>query len=378
MCASLSINTRASDKSAVGAPYRAGRREPLPEDQFLEAIASERRRSERSGRSFLLALVRLDGARWKEGDGSASSALCYSLCSAVRATDTVGWFREKRDIGVMFTELKEPATGRPQQEIDARLKQALCATFPAATTDIRITYHLFPEGERNSGPVDPVLYPEPARDRRASGRGLKRCMDIVGSLLALVVLSPLLLLIALVVKLTSEGPVWHRQTRVGKGGRVFTFLKFRTMIHKSSHRLHQDYVTRMIAGEDVSQVHEAEGKIYKIVDDPRVTPIGKILRRSSLDELPQFLNVLRGDMSLVGPRPPVDYEFECYSPWHRRRVLEVTPGLTGLWQVYGRSRTSFDEMVRLDLQYARDWSIWLDMKILARTPMAMLSGTGAH
>jgi lipopolysaccharide/colanic/teichoic acid biosynthesis glycosyltransferase len=134
----------------------------------------------------------------------------------------------------------------------------------------------------------------------------------------------------------------------------------------------------MIAGQNVAQAHGTEATIYKIVNDPRVTPIGRVLRRSSLDELPQFFNVLKGDMSLVGPRPPLPYEFERYSAWHRRRVLEVKPGLTGLWQVYGRSRTNFDEMVRLDLQYARQWSLWLDLKILLKTPVVVIFGTGAY
>jgi lipopolysaccharide/colanic/teichoic acid biosynthesis glycosyltransferase len=134
----------------------------------------------------------------------------------------------------------------------------------------------------------------------------------------------------------------------------------------------------MIAGQDV-KTHGSEGAgVYKIVNDPRVTPTGRFLRRSSLDELPQFFNVLKGDMSLVGPRPPLPYEFERYSSWHRRRVLEVKPGLTGLWQVYGRSRTNFDEMVRLDLQYASQWSLWLDLKILLKTPIAVAFGGGGY
>lgn len=126
------------------------------------------------------------------------------------------------------------------------------------------------------------------------------------------------------------------------------------------------------------QGHEDGAAVYKLVNDPRVTPIGKILRRNSLDELPQFFNVLRGDMSLVGPRPPLPYEFACYRGWHRRRILEVKPGLTGLWQVYGRCRTTFDEMVRLDLRYARQWSLWLDLKILLRTPVTVVLRTGAY
>lgn len=136
---------------------------------------------------------------------------------------------------------------------------------------------------------------------------------------------------------------------------------------------HQDYVQAFIANKGAPR-----NGVYKLTHDTRVTSLGRILRKTSLDELPQFWNVLRGEMSLVGPRPPLPYEFEKYAPWHRRRVLEAKPGMTGLWQVSGRSRTSFNEMVRLDLRYARHKSFWLDLKILLRTPQAVLSGKGAY
>jgi lipopolysaccharide/colanic/teichoic acid biosynthesis glycosyltransferase len=166
---------------------------------------------------------------------------------------------------------------------------------------------------------------------------------------------------------------------VGQYGEVFTFYKFRTMVVSSDSSLHKDYVKRFIAGKAPAKIQgENPSGVYKIVDDPRVTRIGKYLRRGSLDELPQLFNVLKGDMSLVGPRPPVPYECDLYDLWHRRRVLEAKPGMTGLWQVMGRSRTKFDDMVRLDLRYARSWSLWLDMKILWKTPRAVLTGEGAY
>jgi lipopolysaccharide/colanic/teichoic acid biosynthesis glycosyltransferase len=143
--------------------------------------------------------------------------------------------------------------------------------------------------------------------------------------------------------------------------------------------IHQEYVRKFIAGK--ADGTEGKGKknvTYKITNDPRVTWIGKIMRRTSLDEIPQFWNVLRGDMSLVGPRPPIPYEIEVYDIWHRRRLLESRPGITGLWQVHGRSKTTFDEMVRLDLQYSRMWSPMLDVKILLQTPRAVFSGDGAY
>ena len=204
-------------------------------------------------------------------------------------------------------------------------------------------------------------------------------MDVAGSSVALLILSPILLAIAVAIKLSSPGSILFRQKRVGQFGVRFTFLKFRSMFSANDSRIHMDYVTRFIAGGVNPGAPETNGKgIYKITEDPRLTYIGRFLRKTSLDELPQFLNVLKGEMSLVGPRPPIPYELEVYDIWHRRRVLEVKPGITGLWQVNGRSRLRFDDMVRLDLQYARAWSPWLDIKILLRTPRAVLSGEGAY
>ena len=143
-------------------------------------------------------------------------------------------------------------------------------------------------------------------------------------------------------------------------------------------KIHQEFVQQFIAGAQSGTNPEATSTVYKITNDPRVTTIGAILRKASLDELPQFWNVLRGEMSLVGPRPPLPYEFKIYEIWHRRRVLELRPGITGLWQVSGRSRMRFEEMVRLDLRYHQKWSLWLDLKILAATPKAVLTGDGAY
>ena len=206
----------------------------------------------------------------------------------------------------------------------------------------------------------------------------KRALDIVGSLVALFVLLPLWLLIAAAVKLTSPGPLFFRQKRLGQYGKSFTFLKFRSMSVGADQTVHKAYIEEFMS----AQVHGADdgatGTVYKLTNDRRVTPVGKILRRTSLDELPQFLNCLMGQMSLVGPRPPIPYEFNNYQWWHRRRLLAVKPGITGLWQVRGRSRVKFNEMVRMDLEYARTWSLWLDIKILLQTPRAVVMGEGAY
>jgi lipopolysaccharide/colanic/teichoic acid biosynthesis glycosyltransferase len=203
---------------------------------------------------------------------------------------------------------------------------------------------------------------------------LKRALDIVGSVSLLTVLAPLLLFIAAAVKLTSRGPVLFRQERIGLGMKPFRMLKFRTMRPDSGHAVHQAYVTQFING---GQESSAAPGVFKLTNDTRITPIGHILRKTSLDELPQLWNVVVGEMSLVGPRPPIKYEVDQYKGWHLRRVLDAKPGLTGLWQVTGRSRTTFDEMVRLDLRYARTCSLWTDLKILLATPRAVIAGKGA-
>jgi lipopolysaccharide/colanic/teichoic acid biosynthesis glycosyltransferase len=186
------------------------------------------------------------------------------------------------------------------------------------------------------------------------------------------------LITALAIKASSKGPVFYKQQRVGKHGKRFTFLKFRSMLVDNDPSIHKEYVTKLIAGQAERNPSNGNGDaVYKLTNDERVTGVGAFLRRTSLDELPQFLNVLRGDMSLVGPRPPIPYELAAYQTWHRRRVLQVKPGMTGLWQVQGRCRIGFDDMVRLDLRYARDCSPWLDLKILLRTPKAVIAGEGA-
>ena len=194
---------------------------------------------------------------------------------------------------------------------------------------------------------------------------LKRAMDMVLAGLTLVILSPVLLAVAVAVKLDSHGPVLYFSERIGKKGRVFRCIKFRTMVRDAEKRR-----------ADVMHMNERDGVLFKIADDPRITRLGRFLRRYSLDELPQFLNVLRGDMSIVGPRPPLASEVREYKPSHLRR-LDVMPGITGLWQVQARQDPSFDNYISLDVAYVDNWSIWLDLQILARTIGVVLAGTGS-
>jgi lipopolysaccharide/colanic/teichoic acid biosynthesis glycosyltransferase len=235
--------------------------------------------------------------------------------------------------------------------------------------------------EVHSASSQTVTTARPANGRAEQARSvvrdvLKRLLDIAGSAALLALLSPVFLVIAALIKVSSKGPVLFRQPRVGQCGRRFTMFKFRTMHVNADEAVHQQYVARFI--ESGATATATSDKVFKIVDDPRVTPLGHFLRRSSLDELPQFWNVFRGEMSLVGPRPPLAYEVQRYKRWHLRRLWEAKPGITGLWQVKGRSRTTFDEMVRLDLQYAKTHSLWTDIKILLATPLAVVSGKGAH
>jgi len=209
----------------------------------------------------------------------------------------------------------------------------------------------------------------PAATNRSFYLRLKRLVDIAGASVGILVLSPLMIGIALAVKLTSPGPIVFRQTRVGKGGRRFEFLKFRSMRTNNDAAAHQAFVSDFIKGQTA-------GKAKKIENDPRVTSIGRWLRKTSLDELPQLFNVLKGDMSLVGPRPCLPYEYELYESWHKQR-LSVTPGCTGFWQVHGRSRVDFHDMVVMDLFYIDNMSPWMDLLLLLKTLPAMLGGRGA-
>ena len=353
------------------------------EEAFHVILKLERRRAERSGKPFILML--LDA---HQENGTARAILRQTLAvltSSTRETDPIGWYRDGAILGVIFTEVGNDEIGLIAETLRAKIRSNLQEQLGSETTEkIAVSLHVFPEhwDRGDSGwVVDSTLYPELRSQRpgRSISRAIKRAMDIAGSAALILLLLPVLAAIAAIIKLTSKGPVLFTQERLGEFGARFKCLKFRSMYLNNDSKIHQDYIREFIAGSTEAEEPSLDAPVvYKIIKDPRVTVIGRFLRKTSMDELPQLWNVFAGKMSLVGPRPPLPYEFEIYEFWHRRRVLEVKPGITGLWQVSGRSRTRFDEMVRLDLRYCRSWSLWLDLKILLATPKAVVFGAGAY
>jgi lipopolysaccharide/colanic/teichoic acid biosynthesis glycosyltransferase len=356
----------------------------LHEDAFVSMLYLERRRAERAQKRFVLILV---DAKSAISDGQKNRTLAKvtgALLDVTRETDIVGWYVEDQLVGVICTEVGNTKPKTVQVRMLEKVKRAFAERLPAdKVSKITVSFHFFPQDAEESGmdhSANIALYPDLSRkeESRKLAFGIKRSIDVIGSAAALVLLAPVLAAVSLAIKLTSKGSVLFKQERLGQYGKKFTLLKFRSMRMDCDARIHQEYVSQFIAGQVDRTNQDCEKPVFKIQEDPRVTRVGRFLRRTSLDELPQFWNVMIGNMSLVGPRPPLPYEFKAYDLWHQRRVLEIKPGITGLWQVEGRSRTCFNDMVRLDLKYARGWSLWLDLKILAQTPGAVIHGEGAH
>jgi lipopolysaccharide/colanic/teichoic acid biosynthesis glycosyltransferase len=364
-----------ADAEWAGCPHES--HVVLPAPMFLRLLSVERKRSERSRQPFVLMLIeRPHAGSSTNGHGRPEPALC-ELLPSIRETDIAGWYKNGA-LGVIFAELGAGDKASIIEALQARMTAALRAGLgPDAASQVRVSFHWFPEdwsGRGTNGETTATLYPD--LDRRQQSRkislAMKRAVDAAGSAVLLLILSPVLLAVAVAIRLTSAGPIIFRQQRVGQHGVPFTFLKFRSMYAASDQTPHEEFIKKFITQ------NASNNGVYKLTTDARVTPVGRFIRRTSIDELPQLFNVLIGEMSLVGPRPPICYELEAYDLWHRRRVVEAKPGITGLWQVAGRSRLRFDDMVRLDLAYARGWSLWLDFKILLRTARVVLSGAGAY
>lgn len=360
---------------------RVGRLQPP--DEFSAAIRLEQARLDRNEHAFSLVV-------FEAGDPNANAAvtqaLVRSLSSRIRSTDEIGWFDDCH-IGVLL-----PYTSRDGAQ---KFVDDISGAIGGGTLPPQYTIYSYPSdwysdnGHGDSG----QLYftdiwgkwgtAEPANVSRASSpifEGAtpstrsplpiwKRAMDIVGSLVGLALAFPFLLIHILILKAVSPGPVFFRQERVGYMGRPFKIWKLRTMDVSVDTSIHQKHVSRLISG---ANKRDSNRPMVKLDNDPHIIPGGKILRKMCLDELPQLINVLRGEMSMVGPRPPLPYEVAEFLKWQHRR-FDAVPGMTGLWQVSGKNRLTFSKMIRLDIQYSRQKTLLLDLIILLKTPLAIVS-----
>ncbi|WP_157271632.1 sugar transferase [Azohydromonas aeria] len=351
--------------------------EALPRNDFARQLQREKRRAERSKSPLSIVVYRIsevpDDAGARPG-GEDAGRLLELLHQASRETDVIGHLGDDL-IAVLCPDTDEQGVNAYIRKVEELAGGRWFATDAATYPD-----QIF-ERLANGGRLPATLHELMAGEfgqRRVQGYRMKRWLDVIGASVLIVLLSPLMLLVALLVATTSRGPVIFKQMRLGKGGVPFAFYKFRSMVTNMDDSIHRQFVADLIKGEidDKSQQGGA-GPVYKIRRDPRVTWVGRIIRKTSIDELPQLFNVLKGDMSLVGPRPPIPYEAEIYQAWHLRRILSATPGITGLWQVQARSTVTFNEMVRLDLRYIRECSLMMDLKILFKTVAVVLRCDGA-
>jgi len=344
----------------------------LPKPYFLHQLWLEKRRADRSKSPFSLALFYFKQGISREEEFYGE--VLNSINSNTRETDIKGWV-DQDVFGLILPDTNgqgvQSCVNKVVNGSGEKVLSVVTGTYPD-----HIIKELLDEEQKN-----PDFFPLDIDETIKSigfKKNLKRVIDVIGSIAGLLLFSPIMILTGIVIKINSPGPIIFKQMRLGSKGVPFSFYKFRSMNCDTDDQIHRDYTANLING-NLSQINQGDesAPIYKMKSDPRVTWVGKIIRKTSIDELPQFLNVLKGEMSLVGPRPPIFYEVEKYEPWQLRRILEVKPGITGLWQVDGRSRTSFDDMVRLDLRYARTWSIWLDFKILLKTVKAVIRPNGA-
>jgi lipopolysaccharide/colanic/teichoic acid biosynthesis glycosyltransferase len=335
--------------------------------EFRRELEREKRRAERSRRALSLAVLRVPSADDARG-------LVDELLAIKRETDLVGWL-DAATLAVLCVDTNaqgcEGFLRKVTQLTAGRGVVADAATFPEALFD-SLTRGCAADDDAQAERLI-------AGEAESTGYAGKRIFDCLVAALLLLVVAPLLLLVALVIALDSPGPVIHRQKRLGRGGVPFTFYKFRSMWSDVDDRIHRDFVAGLIRDGDSQAAPPGSGADpYKLSGDARITRVGRFIRKTSIDELPQLFNVLRGDMSMVGPRPPLPYEVADYEPWHLRRILGIQPGITGLWQVEGRSRVGFNEMVRMDLRYLRQCSFGLDLRILVRTVRVVLMCDGAR
>ncbi len=343
----------------------------LSRHQFVRQLQIEKRRTDRSRVPLSLVLFKVD-TEHRSLHGKLG-ALADLLRQTKRETDVLGYLADGL-LGLLLTHTDKDGLQGLIRNVEGRAA-GLSYTTTSGTYPDQIFASLIAQDQ---GQPDTLPYfLEHDTEHGEVELFLKRCLDLVGATALLLALGPIMIATAIAVKATSPGPVVYTQMRLGRKGIPFVFYKFRSMTTGADESVHREYVTHLIQGRhDAVNQGDAETPHYKLKADPRVTRVGAFIRRTSIDELPQLFNVLKGDMSLVGPRPPITYEAENYQSWHLRRILESRPGITGLWQVEGRNKVAFDDMVRLDLRYTRTWSLWLDIKILFRTVAAVLRFDG--
>jgi lipopolysaccharide/colanic/teichoic acid biosynthesis glycosyltransferase len=350
----------------------------LPKDYFLNYLRLEKKRVNRSKEPLSIVLFSLNGGTEKDANkdhGEVREFLKY-LNKITRETDIKGWLDENVIVVLL------PDTGKVG--VDSFVEKILRGNGHCLYSIITGTYpdHLFQELLSEDGKVKPNFFPlDIDEDHRTAQfqQFLKRSIDVVGALFGLILLLPIILIITLAIKVSSPGPIIFKQIRLGMKGVRFPFYKFRSMYANTNDQIHREYIANLIEGR-LEKINQGDGKnpFFKMKSDSRVTRVGKILRKSSLDELPQFFNVLKGEMSLVGPRPPIPYELERYQPWHLRRILEMKPGITGLWQVNGRHDVTFEERIQYDLNYINGWNFWMDLRIILKTIPALVKMAGAQ
>ncbi len=350
----------------------------LPKEVFRKIIDRERDRANRTGEIFSLVVYLLPDV---DKNSETLHLLADTLSSSMRSIDAAGWL-DSQHLGVLLPETDLTGAQRFAKKINHEsMSLKFLANYEVLSYPSEALIN--PENTSHSDGVahskaHTFLWDEwhiPHAQRNVdymfclTKRLFKRCFDFIGASVCLLLLSPFFLCVAIYIKVVSPGPIFFKQQRIGYGGHPFTFLKFRTMRQGADSSEHQAYLATLINGD--SDKKDADKPMVKLDHDPQIIPGGNLLRKSCLDELPQLFNVLLGEMSLVGPRPPIPYEVKEYHSWHRGR-FNALPGMTGLWQVSGKNRLTFREMVRLDIRYAKERSLWLDVKILFRTPLAIL------
>lgn len=343
-------------------PYGGDMRleDTLSAELFLSQLQRERRRSERTKDPLSLAVFRYDSGNINEL--AAADRLAQHLHRIKRDIDVVGYI-DVGTIGVILLDTNAEGAQRFLLRLSTRLNGlrflGTTFTFPDNIFDRLLS------GVDACSPAQSIFFDRTNGCLQAIA---KRLIDIVIASTVLVLCAPLMLATAIAVAMTSPGPAIFRQTRLGKDGTPLVMNKFRSMYQDADERIHRDHVAKLIGDAPDGEDEANDKKTWQKLDnDPRITPIGRIIRNLKIDELPQLFNVLKGDLSLVGPRPPIPYEVAFYQAWHLGRILAVKPGITGFWQIESGGNVTFDDMVRMDLQYVANASILLDLKILYRT-----------